>query len=97
VKGIRSQARNTLGVRVIRLDEGDTVRDAVILEPPPEGLPSETSGEKAGPAKTAPEAPEPPAEDDEDESEKSEKKPGKDDPDSDDDTEDEDASPAQAR
>jgi DNA gyrase subunit A len=33
VKGIRSQARNTLGVRVIRLDEGDEVRDAVILEP----------------------------------------------------------------
>ncbi len=33
-KGIRTQSRNTLGVRVIRLDEGDTVRDAVILEPP---------------------------------------------------------------
>jgi DNA gyrase subunit A len=32
VKGIRSQARNTLGVRVIRLDEGDEVRDAVVLE-----------------------------------------------------------------
>jgi DNA gyrase subunit A len=32
-KGIRVQSRNTLGVRVIRLDEGDTVRDAVILEP----------------------------------------------------------------
>ena len=37
VKGIRSQARNTLGVRVIRLDEGDTVRDVVILEPAIEG------------------------------------------------------------
>jgi DNA gyrase subunit A len=33
VKGIRSQARNTLGVRVIRLDEADEVRDVVILEP----------------------------------------------------------------
>ncbi len=33
VEGIRSQARNTLGVRIIRLDEGDTVRDAVVLEP----------------------------------------------------------------
>jgi DNA gyrase subunit A len=33
VRGIRSQGRLTLGVRVIRLDEGDTVRDAVILEP----------------------------------------------------------------
>ena len=50
VKGIRSQARNTLGVRVIRLDEGDSVRDAVILEPPPEGteVPSTPSAE--GPA-----------------------------------------------
>jgi len=36
VKGIRSQARNTLGVRVIRLDEGDEVRDAVVLPPPDE-------------------------------------------------------------
>ncbi len=33
VRGIRVQSRNTLGVRVIRLDEGDTVRDAVVLEP----------------------------------------------------------------
>ena len=32
VRGIRSQARNTLGVRVIRLDPGDEVRDAVALE-----------------------------------------------------------------
>jgi DNA gyrase subunit A len=32
VKGIRSQARNTMGVRVIRLDPGDEVRDAVVLE-----------------------------------------------------------------
>ncbi len=32
VRGIRSQARNTLGVRVIRLDEGDTVRDVVGLD-----------------------------------------------------------------
>ncbi|HYK93636.1 MAG TPA: DNA gyrase subunit A [Thermoplasmata archaeon] len=31
VKGIRSQGRNTMGVRVIRLDEGDQVRDAVVL------------------------------------------------------------------
>jgi DNA gyrase subunit A len=31
VKGIRTQARNTLGVRIIRLDEGDEVRDAVVL------------------------------------------------------------------
>ncbi len=31
VKGIRSQGRSTMGVRVIRLDEGDEVRDAVVL------------------------------------------------------------------
>ncbi|HZY92931.1 MAG TPA: DNA gyrase subunit A [Thermoplasmata archaeon] len=31
VRGIRSQGRNTMGVRVIRLDEGDQVRDAVVL------------------------------------------------------------------
>ncbi len=37
VKGIRSQARNTLGVRIIRLDDGDTVRDSVVLEPAIEG------------------------------------------------------------
>ncbi|HEV2231184.1 MAG TPA: DNA gyrase C-terminal beta-propeller domain-containing protein, partial [Thermoplasmata archaeon] len=30
-KSIRSQGRNTMGVRVIRLDEGDQVRDAVVL------------------------------------------------------------------
>ena len=38
-KGIRVQSRNTLGVRVIRLDEGDTVRDAVVLEPAVEAGP----------------------------------------------------------
>jgi DNA gyrase subunit A len=37
VKTIRSQSRNTLGVRVIRLDEGDEVRDAVLIEAPAEG------------------------------------------------------------
>ena len=31
VRSIRSQGRNTMGVRVIRLDEGDVVRDAVLL------------------------------------------------------------------
>ena len=32
VKTIRAQGRDTLGVRIIRLDEGDAVRDALILE-----------------------------------------------------------------
>ncbi|MGA8542213.1 MAG: DNA gyrase subunit A [Thermoplasmata archaeon] len=42
VTTIRSQSRNTLGVRVIRLDEGDEVRDAVLLEPAVEGPSGET-------------------------------------------------------
>jgi len=33
VRGIRSQGRNTMGVRVIRLDPDDEVRDAVALAP----------------------------------------------------------------
>ncbi|MCI4369152.1 MAG: DNA gyrase subunit A, partial [Thermoplasmata archaeon] len=37
VKSIRSQMRNTLGVRVIRLDEGDEVRTAVVLASSLEG------------------------------------------------------------
>ncbi|HYB63425.1 MAG TPA: DNA gyrase C-terminal beta-propeller domain-containing protein, partial [Thermoplasmata archaeon] len=100
VKGIRSQARNTLGVRVIRLDEGDTVRDAVILEPPIEGVGPEGAGGKPSP--TEPEPNEPPAEeedseeegteDDEESDEGSEKDEGSDD----DDTEDDDASSGQA-
>jgi DNA gyrase subunit A len=36
VKDIRTQGRDTMGVRIIRLDEGDTVKDAVPLDPPPE-------------------------------------------------------------
>jgi DNA gyrase subunit A len=46
VKGIRTQSRNTLGVRVIRLDEGDEVRDALVLEIPVDGGPE-------GPSSTA--------------------------------------------
>jgi DNA gyrase subunit A len=50
VKGIRSQARNTLGVRVIRLDEGDEVRDAVVLPLPEEALPSDAPVDRTEPA-----------------------------------------------
>ncbi|HTP54518.1 MAG TPA: DNA gyrase subunit A [Thermoplasmata archaeon] len=56
VAGIRTQSRNTLGVRVIRLDEGDTVRDAVILAAPVEG-PDAAAGADDGPA---PDVPPPP-------------------------------------
>ncbi|MHB1435334.1 MAG: DNA gyrase subunit A [Thermoplasmata archaeon] len=47
VAGIRSQARNTLGVRIIKLDDDDAVRDAVILPNDPESAaaPSATVGE----------------------------------------------------
>jgi DNA gyrase subunit A len=49
VKGIRSQARNTLGVRVIRLDEGDEVRDAVVLPPPDESVPTDAPPDASEP------------------------------------------------
>ncbi len=48
VKGIRTQSRNTLGVRVIRLDDGDTVRDAIVrevgAEPAGSGPPESAAG-----------------------------------------------------
>jgi DNA gyrase subunit A len=56
VKGIRSQARNTLGVRVIRLDEGDEVRDAVVL---PTSDETGTVEAPAGPTEALPPDPEP--------------------------------------
>jgi len=101
VKGIRSQARNTLGVRVIRLDEGDTVRDAVILEPPIEGNGPEGTAGKSAPAEPEPESPEPPAEDEESEDEAEDDEETTDegqapDDSSDDDTEDDHASSREA-
>jgi len=102
VKGIRSQARNTLGVRVIRLDEGDTVRDAVILEPPIEGNGPEGPAGKAAPTEPEPEPSEPPAEEDDSEEdegeddEETDRGPAPDDA-PDDDTEDDDASSREAR
>ena len=55
VEGIRPQGRNTMGVRIIRIEEGDRVRDAVVLaaeaapvdatpappSPPPEAGPAD--------------------------------------------------------
>jgi DNA gyrase subunit A len=75
VKTIRAQGRDTMGVRIIRLDEGDEVRDALILE---ERAETNGDGEAALPAPDAelpspddvPEPPDPddaPPEDDEDE------------------------------
>ncbi|MCI4345323.1 MAG: DNA gyrase subunit A [Thermoplasmata archaeon] len=67
VAGIRAQGRNTLGVRIIRLEEGDAVKDAVALDPPPEaedapGAPPpppdgspEANGAEESPAEPAPE------------------------------------------
>ncbi len=56
VKGIRTQSRNTLGVRVIRLDEGDEVRDAIVLPAPEEGTagPPAGGGEGDAPPASAP-------------------------------------------
>ena len=46
VSGIRSQGRNTMGVRVMRLEEKDEVRDAVVL---PSALEPEGNGEEGSP------------------------------------------------
>jgi DNA gyrase subunit A len=48
--GIRSQARNTLGVRIIRLDDGDAVRDAVTLPNDPDAAAAPTAGGGEPPA-----------------------------------------------
>ena len=51
VEGIRSQGRNTMGVRIIRLEEGDSVRDAVVLPSTPEaggGTPAEPPPDDPG-------------------------------------------------
>ena len=49
VKGIRSQGRNTMGVRVIRLDEGDQVRDAIELSSGLEGTDGKDAEENGAP------------------------------------------------
>ncbi len=61
VKGIRSQGRNTLGVRVIRLDEGDEVRDAAIIEAGVEegGGDSASESDRAEPSDPTAEVPTP--------------------------------------
>ncbi len=46
VKSVRDQGRNTLGVRIIRLEEGDAVRDAVALASSLEGADAERPGEE---------------------------------------------------
>ena len=57
VRGIRMQSRNTLGVRVIRLDESDEVRDAALLPGPDEGsdaAPGPAAPDAEGPATPPP-------------------------------------------
>ena len=55
VASIRAQGRNTMGVRIIRIEERDAVKDAVALDPPaeepengaaepPKGLPPAVDG-----------------------------------------------------
>ncbi len=92
VAGIRSQARNTLGVRIIRLDEGDSVRDAVVLAPTLEG--DTTAGPAPGAAAGSPEPTAPVPEDDDDEPTEDEADDaGPDGPDAADEDEEGDASP----
>jgi DNA gyrase subunit A len=67
VKTIRSQSRNTLGVRVIRLDEDDQVRDAVILEGAVEGVDAPDEALPPPPAQELPTPEEPPEDEPEDE------------------------------
>jgi DNA gyrase subunit A len=59
VHDIRSQGRNTMGVRIMRLDEGDTVKDAIVL---PAGL--DNGEDAAEPGAEPPAAAEPLPEDD---------------------------------
>ncbi len=82
VKGIRSQGRNTMGVRIIRLDEGDQVRDAVVLssgieEAPGEG-PAAAPGDAIAPGPGAP-APAGEAPDEEEAEEETEEPPAEED------------------
>ena len=88
-RGIRVQSRNTLGVRVIRLDEGDTVRDAVVLEPPVDAGP-DTPGTAPGPRDDGASAPTEPGPEDPDAP--AEAEPEDDEPDEDDDEGDDAAS-----
>ncbi|HKV90025.1 MAG TPA: DNA gyrase subunit A [Thermoplasmata archaeon] len=48
VKGIRAQGRNTMGVRIMRLDEGDTVKDALVLPAGLEGNDADKPGPDSG-------------------------------------------------
>ncbi len=65
VASVRAQGRNTMGVRIIRIEEADAVKDAVALDPPPEGSeepsaprPPAAGGE--GPEADRDDGPEPP-------------------------------------
>jgi DNA gyrase subunit A len=81
VTGIRSQSRNTLGVRVIRLDEGDEVRDAVILAASVDGDAADAAAPVAAAERPLPDepdedGPEPPAPLPDDDSDDDEEAPG---------------------
>jgi DNA gyrase subunit A len=76
VKGIRSQARNTLGVRVIRLDEGDEVRDALILEEREDGNGDAAAAPPEAELPTPDDLPEPPEPGDEPDEDKPDDEPG---------------------
>jgi len=56
IASIRSQGRNTMGVRIIRLEEGDQVRDAVVLAASLEAIGGEGAPPSPGPAAGEPDA-----------------------------------------
>ena len=90
VKGIRLQSRNTMGVRVIRLDEGDEVRDAVLVEVPIDANGGDVAEPPVDPKAEIPDGPSPdlpPEPDDEEEPETDDPAPAEpdDDPEEDDD------------
>jgi DNA gyrase subunit A len=61
VGSVRDQGRNTMGVRIIRLEEGDAVRDAVVLAAGLEGAEAElTAGDPPAEDPDGPEAAEVP-------------------------------------
>ncbi len=61
VGSVRDQGRNTMGVRIIRLEEGDSVRDAVVLASTLEGAEAETPGDAPPDAEDDVEEPESPS------------------------------------
>ncbi|MGI0151771.1 MAG: DNA gyrase C-terminal beta-propeller domain-containing protein, partial [Thermoplasmata archaeon] len=59
VGSVRAQGRNTLGVRIIRIEPGDLVKDAVALDASPEGPEEPTLPGDGGETEAPGEGPDP--------------------------------------